>query len=156
MLEFRRVLPGDDEAISLAREMFLEYQKELGVDLCFQAFEAELAGLPGAYGPPLGALYLVSREGRLAACGGVRSLGKGICELKRLYVRPDFRRQGIARQISERLMDDGRAAGHTVCRLDTLARLAPALEMYRALGFEEIPAYNYNPEPDIVYLERRL
>ncbi len=142
--------------IELVREMFLEYQKELGVDLCFQSFEEELAGLPGRYAPSSGCLLLVYVDDSLAACGALRPLEEGVCELKRIYVRPALRRQGIARQISERLISFGEAFGYAVCRLDTMKRLTGAVEMYELLVFQETAAYNFNPEPDIVYMERSL
>lgn len=144
------------EDLDLAREMFLEYQRELGIDLCFQSFEEELATLPGRYGPPAGCLVLVYWDGDLAACGALRPLQTGICELKRIYVRPDFRRKGIAKQISERLIEFGRQQGYKICRLDTLKRLVGAVEMYEGLGFAETHPYNFNPEPDIVYMELPL
>ncbi len=149
-------MPGDAEKISRTRAMFLEYQDEIGVNLCFQSFDEEMATLPGAYGPPMGCLMLVFSDGELAACGGLRPLEEGICELKRIYVRPAFRRLGIAVRLSMKLMTFGIEQSYSVCRLDTLRRLAGAVEMYAGLGFKVIEAYNYNPEPDIVYMERRL
>jgi putative acetyltransferase len=155
-MSFVRVLPGDEPEIGETRELFLEYQRELGIDLCFQGFEGELASLPGKYGPPSGQLVLVKELGRAVACGALRDLGDGVCEIKRIYVRPEARRRGLAREISEWLMGCARSAGYVRVRLDTLRRLTGALELYRRLGFEEIEAYNFNPEPDIVYMERGL
>lgn len=149
------MIPGDEQGIRSAREMFLEYQQELGVDLCFQSFDEELATLPGKYGPPLGLLLLGrSADDRLAACGALRPLEERVCELKRIYVRPEFRRQGIARDLSLRLIQFGIDRGFRHCRLDTLRRLAGAIQMYEGLGFYEIAPYNFNPEPDIVYMEK--
>jgi GNAT superfamily N-acetyltransferase len=156
MLEFRTILAGDAEGIAAVREMFEEYQRELGVDLCFQSFQEELETLPGKYGPPSGVLYLGFQDGELAACGALRPLEAGVSEVKRVYVRPAFRRMGIARALSERLVADAVTLGYEVVKLDTLERLTGALAMYRSLGFTEIPAYNFNPEPDIVYMQKRL
>lgn len=145
-----------DPRLAAVRELFEEYQRGLGVDLGFQGFQAELARLPGKYGPPGGALLLVEEEGRPAACGALWPLSDAVCELKRIYVRPEWRGQSLGRAISEALMERARALGYATVRLDTLRRLAPALTLYRSLGFEEVAPYNFNPEPDIVYLERPL
>lgn len=146
------------EGADAARELFLEYQEGLGVDLCFQSFEEELAGLPGKYAEPRGALLLVySDAGELVGCGALRPLDEpSVCELKRIYVRSAFRGHGLGRLISEALMDRAKEIGYRTVRLDTLARLTSAIKIYRDLGFTEIPAYNYNPEDDIVYFERSL
>ncbi len=139
-----------------ARALFQEYADELGVDLCFQCFDDELTTLPGKYGPPAGRLVVVLDEGAPVACGALRPLDDATCELKRIYVKPAYRGRGLGREITARLMDDARDIGYSIVRLDTLRRLLPALKMYEALGFAEIPPYNFNPEPDIVYLERGL
>jgi putative acetyltransferase len=146
----------DDPRVQTARELFLEYQKELGLDLCFQGFSEELASLPGKYGPPNGLLLLVCEGPEPIACGALRDLGDGVCELKRIYVRPQARRRGIARSISERLLDFARTNGYRTARLDTLRRLKGAIELYALLGFKETEPYNYNPETDIVYMEASL
>lgn len=156
MLSWVLVDGSRPEDLELTREMFLEYQQELGIDLCFQSFDEELASLPGRYGPPNGCLLLIYSEDELAACGALRPLEEGVCELKRIYVRPAFRRKGIAKQISEKLIDFGRQRGYRLCRLDTLKRLIGAAEMYEGLGFTQTHPYNFNPEPDIVYMELPL
>lgn len=156
MLTWRQVHAGDGAGIAEARDLFVEYQKELGIDLCFQGFEEELASLPGKYAAPTGALTLADMDGKVAACGAVRDLGGGVCELKRIYVRPEFRGLGIGLEMSEWLIDYAASAGYEICRLDTLRRLEKAVRMYEKLGFKEIPPYNFNPEPDIVYLERGI
>ncbi|HVT13066.1 MAG TPA: GNAT family N-acetyltransferase [Fimbriimonadaceae bacterium] len=155
-MEFLFVQPGDRERIATIRDLFLEYQGELGIDLCFQGFQEELATLPGKYGPPSGCLLLVFDGENPVACGALRDIGDGICELKRIYVRPVARRRGLARSISERLIAYGREAGFRTARLDTLRRLAGAVELYQQLGFRFIEPYNYNPEEDIVYMELPL
>jgi GNAT superfamily N-acetyltransferase len=151
-----RWVDRESELAPTARELFSEYQAELGLDLGFQGFQEELAGLPGKYGPPGGALLLVEENGFPAACGAIRDLGEGICEIKRLFVRPAFRRRGLARQISVALIERAQELGYERVRLDTLRRLEGAFDLYLSLGFTEIPPYNFNPEPDIVYLEREL
>ncbi|AIE87481.1 GNAT family N-acetyltransferase [Fimbriimonas ginsengisoli] len=140
----------------VVRKLFAEYQLDLGFDLGFQSFQQELDGLPGKYGPPKGAILLAEEGGEVAAGAAIRDLGDGICEIKRLYVRPPFRRRGLAKSISIALIHRARELGYERVRLDTLRRLTGALELYLALGFEEIPAYNFSPMPDIIYLERRI
>lgn len=156
MIDLLVVGPDDSSRIATVRELFLEYQAELGIDLCFQGFEEELAGLPGKYAAPSGRLLLALDGSRAIGCGAVRDLGDAVCELKRIYVRPEARRRGLARLLSEELIAFGFAAGYQRMRLDTLKRLAGAIDLYRHLGFSEIEPYNFNPEPDIVYMERNL
>lgn len=155
-MEFIAVQPGDEARIDLCRELFEEYQRELGIDLCFQGFPEELASLPGKYSPPSGCLLLVFDGENPVACGALRDIGNGCCELKRIYVRPSARRRGLARAISEQLIAFGRNRGYQAARLDTLKRLTGAIELYEQLGFRFIEPYNYNPEADIVYMERAL
>ncbi len=145
------------EQIEDARGIFREYAEGLGVDLCFQGFEAELAGLPGEYAPPGGALLLAYVDGALAGCGAVRPLHDvdyaNACEMKRLYVRPAFRRFGLGRLLTQRLMDCAARTGYSVLLLDTLDDMESARGLYRTLGFEEIPPYYFNPIPGAHYLK---
>jgi GNAT superfamily N-acetyltransferase len=138
------------------RQLFMEYQAGLGIDLDFQGFEEELNSLPGIYSPPAGRLYLIEVENEVAGCGALKPLSPSVCELKRIYVRPRFRRRGLAEAISEQLLADALEEGYQIAKLDTLARLRGAVALYRKLGFSETSAYNFNPHPDILYFERRL
>jgi putative acetyltransferase len=156
VIEFVNVLPGDPENIVLIHELFVEYQRALGIDLCFQDFAEELSNLPGKYAPPSGELLLILLDGHPVACGALRELGDGICELKRIYVRPAARRMGIARSISVRLIESATARGYRAMRLDTLKRLVGATELYEDLSFGYIEPYNHAPEEDIVYMEKAL
>jgi GNAT superfamily N-acetyltransferase len=156
MVDWKWVRPGETEALEQIRALFVEYQAELGVDLCFQSFQEELDSLPGAYSAPTGALLAGEASGQIVACGALRSIADGTCELKRIYVRPGFRGLRLGEKICIELMKCGRELGYRNVRLDTLRRLVPAGRMYEKLGFAEIEPYNFNPEPDIVYLERGL
>jgi ribosomal protein S18 acetylase RimI-like enzyme len=147
---------GTAEDFAMARLLFEEYASSLGLDLGFQDFAAELAGLPGGYAPPRGRLLLASDDGRLAGCVALRELAEGICEMKRLYVRPAFRDFGVGRALAEAAVAAAREMGYRRMRLDTLPAMARARRLYRALGFQEIPAYRYNPIPGTAFMELDL
>ena len=142
--------------IERARSLFREYETSLGVDLCFQGFEQELAGLPGAYAPPSGRLLLAVDDGRPAGCIALRPLGADGCEMKRLYVRPEFRGRRVGRLLAERLLAEARAIGYARLRLDTLPSMKEAIPLYRSLGFAEIAPYYANPVPGALFMERAL
>ncbi len=144
---------GDIERVS---ELFREYEKSLDVDLCFQGFEQELAGLPGAYTPPRGRLLLAIDGGRPAGCVALRPLGPDACEMKRLYLRPELRGRRLGRLLAERVLAEARAIGYARMRLDTLPTMTEAIAMYRALGFAEIAPYYANPVPGALFMELAL
>jgi putative acetyltransferase len=154
-----------NEEIALARELFLEYAQGLGVDLCFQSFDQELAGLPGEYAPPTGRLFLAYAAGaaqpqkaraQLAGCGALRRIDDAACEMKRLYVRPAFRGIGLGRALATALIAAARQIGYSRMVLDTLPSMVEAHELYRILGFREIPPYRHNPIPGALFLELLL
>ncbi|MCM3870147.1 MAG: GNAT family N-acetyltransferase [Pyrinomonadaceae bacterium] len=140
--------------IDRARELFQEYAAWLGINLCFQNFEKELAELPGEYAPPGGRLFLAVSGDQVSGCVALRSLGEGTCEIKRLYVRPEFRRAGLGRQLTQAIIDAAREIGYSRMRLDTLpGKMDTALAMYRSLGFREIDAYYHNPVAGVTFME---
>lgn len=143
--------------IAQARELFLEYAKSLNFSLCFQSFDKELASLPGDYAPPEGRLLLAEYHGQLAGCAALHKLEDGICEMKRLYLRPAFRGKGLGRVLAERIIAEARQIGYRRMRLDTVEPvMKDAVAMYRKLGFREIDAYRPNPNPGTLYMEVEL
>ena len=142
--------------IKIVSDLFREYEQSLGVDLCFQGFEEELAGLPGAYAPPRGRLLIARDDQRAVGCVALRALGDDLCEMKRLYLRPGLRGRGVGRMLAERIMDEARAIGYRTMRLDTLPMMQDAIAMYERLGFQRIAPYYSNPVPGALFMERAL
>jgi len=158
--EVRLVAADAPLLIEAARELFREYAQSLRVDLCFENFGDELAQLPGEYAAPSGYLALGLVDGELAACGAMRPLRDvdyaNACEMKRLYVRPAFRRFGLGRALAQSLLDEARLAGYSVMLLDTLDEMEAARELYASLGFEEIVPYYFSPIAGSHYLKAQL
>jgi ribosomal protein S18 acetylase RimI-like enzyme len=145
------------EHIEQARTLFLEYGSSLGFSLCFQSFDEELKSLPGAYDTPSGRLLLARYAGHAAGCVALRKLEAGICEMKRLYVRPADRGVGLGRMLVERIIAEARAIGYERMRLDTVASaMTDAIALYRRMGFEEIAPYSVIPIEDALWMELRL
>jgi len=152
-----RIRPAVSPAhIALARELFLEYEKTLGISLCFQNFAEEVASLPGVYAPPDGRLLLARHGGRLAGCVALRKIADGVAEMKRLYVRLAFRGMHIGRALATAALEEARAIGYHTVRLDTLATMREAQALYLSMGFTDIPAYNEHPIEGTRFLEKKL
>jgi putative acetyltransferase len=145
------------EQIEDARKLFREYEAWLGLDLCFQGFEEELANLPGKYAKPDGRLFLASVDERTAGCIALRKLEEEICEMKRLYVRDEFRGLGLGKTLIEKLIAEARRAGYKKMRLDTLPdKMAKAVKLYESHGFRQIAPYYHNPHGQTFFMEKSL
>src|ERR1700724_1467727 len=143
--------------IAQAHDLFLEYAQSLGFSLCFQNFDKELADLPGDYAPPYGRLLLAEHAGKVAGCVALHGLGDNTCEMKRLYLRPEFRGKRLGRALAECVIAEARSMGYHRMRLDTVEPLmGDAVAMYRKMGFKEIPPYRPNPMAGAIYLELEL
>jgi putative acetyltransferase len=147
-----------DEHIAEAHALFREYESWLGMSLCFQGFEEELATLPGKYAPPKGRLLLAYSEDQLAGCIALRSLAEdGICEMKRLFVRDGFRGKQVGLRLIEQLINEAREIGYTAMRLDTHPeKMGKAVSLYNAHGFVEVPPYYDNPHEGVLFMELPL
>lgn len=157
-LLLRIVQANTDEEIQQARGLFEEYAGGLGFSLCFQNFDSEIAELPGKYAPPTGRLFLATGDDdQLAGCVALRQLKPKICEMKRLFVRPAYRGQGLGRVLVDKVIDEARRIGYTHMRLDTLpGRMDKAIALYQSLGFVEIAAYCENPVEGAKFMELDL
>ena len=144
------------DAIAEIRRLFREYEQAIGVDLCFQQFQQELDTLPGKYAPPDGRLLLAKYQGVYCGCVGLRPLAEGICEMKRLYIKPEFRNRKIARLLVKQIITLARDRGYEKMRLDTLRTMKAATALYRSFGFVSIQAYYDNPLEGVLYLELDL
>jgi ribosomal protein S18 acetylase RimI-like enzyme len=154
-IRFTHVQSGP--ALEDIRTLFLEYARGLNFNLCFQNFDRELEELPGAYGLPHGRLILCEVDGKPAGCIAVKPLGAGVCELKRLFVRPEFRRRKLGLKLTQQIIEEARSIGYTVMRLDTIrGTMDNAIALYESVGFREIPAYYHNPIPNAFYMELHL
>jgi ribosomal protein S18 acetylase RimI-like enzyme len=145
--------PAETEVV---RALFLAYAQSLSFELCFQNFSAELDGLPGAYAPPEGRLFLAMVDGEPAGCAALRKLEDSVCEMKRMYVKPDFRGLGLGRRLAQQVILAGREASYRRMRLDTIRTMEAAIAVYRSLGFRSIAPYYENPIEGAEYMELTL
>jgi ribosomal protein S18 acetylase RimI-like enzyme len=144
------------EQIEEVRRLLREYEASLGVSLCFQGFERELAKLPGEYAPPGGRLLLALEAGQAVGCVALRRLDDETCEMKRLYLRPGSRGRGAGRLLALAIIDEARKLGCNKMRLDTLPSMREAIALYESLGFKRIEPYYCNPVPGAVFMELKL
>ena len=143
-----------DKGVQQARRLFEEYAAWLGFSLCFQNFDKELAELPGDYAPPNGCLLLAIENDQVMGCVALRKIGEGTGEMKRLYVRPEFRGKGLGRTLTERVIEVARDMGYLRLRLDTLpGKMDQAIAIYRSLGFKDIERYYNNPYEEAAFMQ---
>ena len=152
-----RIVNTDPNDLGEIRKLFCEYQDFIGISLRFQSFEDELDSLPGKYSPECrGNLYLAELDGKTAGCVAYYQVDESTCELKRLFVRPDFQGRGLGRRLMNLAIEDATADQYETMILDTLRRLEGANVLYERLGFSEIEPYNVNPHPDVAYFSKPL
>lgn len=152
-----RIIPATRPSeVAQAKALVAEYVEGLGLDLSFQDIEAELHGFPGEYAPPEGRLLLAMSGEEAAGCVGLRPLEPGVCEMKRLYVRPGYRGQGVGAQLARAVIREARELGYAAMRLDTLASMTAAVGVYRELGFRPIEPYYRNPIEGALFFELKL
>ena len=154
VLVIRAADPKED--MDRVRALFRQYVTELGEDLGFQGFEEELQTLPGEYSWPAGSLYLAWADEQPAGCIAMRRLDENTCEMKRLYVRPEYRGRKLGGHLVRTIIASARAHNYKVMKLDSLRRLKSAYTLYKSFGFRETEPYTYNPLPEAVYMELRL
>lgn len=139
-----------------AKALFLEYAQSLDFNLSFQDFYKELASLPGDYSPPKGRLLITMKENRAAGCVALREFEGNICEMKRLYVRPEFRGFRIGKLLAERIIEEAKSIGYKKMYLDTVPSMKEAIQLYKNLRFKEIKPYRFNPQPGAIFMELYL
>ncbi len=154
MLVFKQALT--EKQIKRTQKLFIEYANYLGIDLNFQNFKEELKTLPGHYSPPEGCILLAYYEDKLVGCVAVRKFQDDVCEMKRLYIRPKYRRKNIGKGLSTAIIHKAKEIGYKYMRLDTLPFMKEAITLYLALGFKEITPYRYNPFENAKFYELKL
>jgi len=152
----RIVTVETNEELEIIKELFVEYADSLGFDLDFQDFKQELANLCGDYAPPKGCLLVAKYKGQIAGCVGLKQFSDDICEMKRLYIRPEFRGLGIGRVLAEAIIEQARKIGYTLVRLDTVPTMKVARALYQSLDFKQISQYRYNPIEGAEFMELKL
>jgi len=147
---------GSSEEMPVVRKLFLEYAASLDVDLCFQGFEHELETLPGEYAPPEGTIIIALCDEDAAGCVALRKIDTAVCEMKRLYVKPEHRSKGVGRALAEAVIAQAREIGYASMRLDTLQSMTEANALYVSLGFAACAPYRFNPYENAVFMELAL
>ena len=149
-------IPIKEQQFEDAINLFNEYASTLNISLEFQHFKEELNIINSMYGSPTGCLLLVYEANQAIGCAAYRKIGDAICELKRMYIKPNYRKQGIGQKLVDILSQKAKQNGYDIMRLDTLDTMLPAISLYRNNGFYSIPAYYHNPNEGVVYMEKQL
>ncbi len=147
---------ASSDELAQARELFLEYAATPGIGVCFKGFEEEVQGLPGDYAPPEGRLLLSYVNGQAAGCVALRKIEPGVCEIRRLYVRPQFRGQQLGRELADAIITQAREAGYHTARLGTLPVMKEAIALYQSLGFRRVAPYKATALDEAIYMEKPL
>jgi putative acetyltransferase len=155
MLQIIKVTIAGAE-LELAKQLFTSYAEELQVDLCFQSFEKELKNPLEKYGSPTGCLLLAYFTNEVVGCVALQNLGNNICEMKRMYVLPQYRKFSIGKALANAIINEAKQLGYTTIKLDTLQRLQPAIHLYKSLGFSITNSYYNNPLEEVVYMQKAL
>lgn len=150
------IRPVSENLLDEVRNIFREYQSNIDTDLCFQDFESELKNLPGKYSEPDGRLYLAFSDDKIVGCIALRPINNDKCEMKRLYVRPQFRKMGIGKILVEKIIAEAKKVGYQKMVLDTLEKMNSAINLYKTFGFEDYRPYCFNPEKDAVFMKLDL
>ncbi len=150
------IIKATEKNLPTLHALFVEYQKSLRISLCFQNFDAELASLPKPYDEPNGCILILKVETEIVGVVALKCLEEGICEMKRLYIKPAYQGFGFGRKLTEKLIEEAKVKKYKIMKLDTLNRLEAAVKLYRSMDFIETKPYNYNPEEDILYFEKGL
>jgi ribosomal protein S18 acetylase RimI-like enzyme len=152
-LKFETALPEKTQAVESAKKLFTEYAESLNFSLCFQGFDRELAELPGEYAPPSGRLLLASYDDNLVGCVALRKIDNDVCEMKRLYLRSEFRGKGLGKKMANEIVKLAQEIGYRKIWLDTVPTMKEAISLYHSLGFAEIDKYRENPIPGAIFME---
>jgi ribosomal protein S18 acetylase RimI-like enzyme len=151
-----KAITTEGEELGIIRSLFRDYQHELNEDLCFQSFDDELQHPLNKYAPPKGALFLAYWNNDVAGCIALQDIGRGNCEMKRLYVKPSLRKHKIGEALAIKILHTAKSLGYSTMKLDTLQKLQPAIRLYKKLGFTETDSYYNNPIVEVVYMEKNL
>ncbi|WP_406795582.1 MULTISPECIES: GNAT family N-acetyltransferase [Brevibacillus] len=152
----RLIHATEDDEYEQARELFLEYVDSLGVDLSFQNIAIELQNIPGEYAPPDGCILLALDNEQPAGCVALRKIDEQVCEMKRLYVKPEWKGRGVGKKLALSIIDEAKIRGYSFIRLDTLPTMEQAIQLYRSLEFYPIEPYRFNPIEGTLYMEKQL
>ena len=142
--------------MATVKALFMEYANTLGFDLSFQNFNTELAELPGEYSEPSGCILIARIDSAIVGCVALRDLGSMVCEMKRLYVQPAFRGEGVGRQLAKSIIAEARSRGYREMKLDTVASMNQAIQLYNSLGFKQTAPYRHNPIQGAVFMQLEL